>query len=132
VANESFAIVERAHEALNSGDIDTLVGLCDQDFRLDMSDRIFNPAVYRGHDGIRQFYAEVRDVWDVYVWVPEQLVEAGSDVVALLRTSGRGRESGAEVERDTAMVWSVRGGRLMALRFYRNREEALKHRGSRA
>src|SRR5262249_58979912 len=112
VSTESFAIVERAHDALNSGDIDTLVGLCDKNFRLDMSDRIFNPAVYRGHDGIRRFYAEVRDVWDVYVWVPEQLVEAGADVVALLRTSGRGRRRGAEVERETAMVWSVPEGRL--------------------
>lgn len=64
--------------------------------------------------------------------MPEQLVEAGSDVVALLRTSGRGRRSGAEVECETAMVWSVREGRLTALRFYRNREEALKHRQSHA
>ena len=130
MANEIFAIVERAHEALNSGDIDTLVGLCDQDFRLDMSDRIFNPAVYQGHDGIRRFYAEVQDVWEVYIWEPEQLIEAGSDVVALLRSTGRGRESGAEVERETAIVWSQRERRLTGLRFYRNRDEALRQRTS--
>ena len=66
--SENSEIVERAHQALNSGDIDALVELCDDEFRLDMSDRVFNPAVYQGHDGIRPFYAEVQDVWEVYVW----------------------------------------------------------------
>ena len=126
MSSESFAIVERAHEALNWGDIDALIGLCDQNFRLDMSDRVFNPAVYEGHDGIRQFYAEVRDVWEIYVWQPEQLIEAGSEVVALLRSTGRGRESGVEVEREAAMVWSLRDRRLTGVRFYRNRNEALR------
>src|SRR5438128_8854460 len=106
--------------------MDALVVLCDAAFRLDMSDRIFNPAVYEGHDGIRRFYSEVRDVWESYVWEPEELIEAGPNVVALLRSTARGRGSGVEVERETAMVWSVREGRATALRFFRERDEALK------
>jgi len=127
VPRENLELVTRAHQALNRGDIDALVGMCADEFRLDMSDRIFNPAVYDGHDGIRRFYAEVREVWEIYVWEPEQLVEASPGVVvALLRSTGRGRESGAEVERETAIVWSVHGGRLTALRFCRDRDEALE------
>jgi len=126
--SENLELVERAHRALNGGDIDALVNICSEEFRLDMSDRIFNPAVYDGHDGIRRFYAEVQEVWETYVWDPERLIEAGSDVVALLRSTGRGRESGAEVERETAIVWSLRDGSLTGLRFYRNRDEALKQR----
>ena|SRR5205085_12187202 len=123
---ENVEIVSSAHEALNSGDIDALVALCDEGFRLDMSDRVFNPAVYKGHDGIRRFYSEVRDVWESYVWEPEELIEAGPDIVALIRSTGRGRGSGVEVDRETAMVWSVREGLAMALRFFRDRGEALK------
>jgi ketosteroid isomerase-like protein len=118
-------IVRRAHEALNGGDIDAVVALCNPAFRLDMSDRVFNPAVYEGHDGIRRFYAEVRDVWDRYTWEPEELIERGDLVVALLRSSGTGRGSGIELERSTAMVWRVRQGRAMSVRFFRNREAAL-------
>lgn len=128
VASEGIAIVERAHRALNSGDVDALIDLCSEDFRLDMSDRVFNPAVYEGHDGIRRFYAEVQDVWEIYVWEPEQLIDFGADIFALIRTTGRGRESGVEVERETAMVWTVGEGRLNALHFYRDRTEALQHR----
>jgi ketosteroid isomerase-like protein len=122
-------IVRRAHEALNSGDVDALVGLCDAAFRLDMSDRVLNPAVYEGHDGIKRFYAEVRDVWASYTWEPEELIESGDQVVALLRSSGRGRGSGIEIERRTAMVWTVRGNRATSLRFFRDREAALDAAG---
>ena len=128
--SENVEIVRRAHQALNSGDMDALTALCDSRFRLDMSDRVFNPAVYEGHEGIRRFHAEVRDVWESYVWEPEELIAVGSNVVALLRSSGRGRGSGVEVERETAMVWSVQGGRATALRFFRDRDEALRHRPS--
>ena len=126
MSQENMEVVRHAHQALNDGDIDALLALCDVDFRLDMSDRIFNPAVYEGHDGIRRFYSEVRDIWDSYVWEPEELLEAGDNVVALLRSTGRGRGSGVEVERRTAMVWTVPAGRATALRFFRDRTEALK------
>jgi ketosteroid isomerase-like protein len=126
MSQEDVEVVRRAHQALNGGDMDALVVLCDAEFRLDMSDRVFNPAVYAGHEGIRRFYAEVRDVWANYVWEPEELMEAGDNVVALLRSIGRGQGSGVEVERRTAMVWTVREGRATALRFFRDRNDALK------
>jgi ketosteroid isomerase-like protein len=125
---ENVDIIRRAHEALNSGDLNALIALCDEGFRLDMSDRIFNPAVYEGHAGIRRFYSEVRDVWESYVWEPEELIAAGHDVVALVRSTARGRGSGVEVDRETAMVWSIREERAIAMRFFRDRDEALKYR----
>jgi ketosteroid isomerase-like protein len=122
-------IVRRAYEALNGGNIEALVEVCDPAFRLDMSDRVLNPAIYEGHDGIRRFYAEVRDVWETYTWEPEELIESGDHVVALLRSGGRGRGSGIELERRTGMVWTVRGNRATSLRFYKDREAALDAAG---
>ncbi len=125
-------IVRDAHEALNSGDLDALIRLCDPTFRLDMSDRVFNPAVYEGHDGIRRFYAEVRDVWESYTWEPEEPLESRDHVLALLRSTGKGRGSGVELERRrTAMLWAVRGNRPTSLRFFRDRAKALEAAGLR-
>ncbi len=129
MSQENVEVVRRAHEALNGGDIDALVALCDVAFRLDMSDRVLNPAVYEGHDGIKRFYAEVRDVWAKYRWEREELIESGDQVVALLRSSGKGRGSGIEIERRTAMVWTVRKKRARALRFFRDRAQALEAAG---
>jgi len=122
----AVALVQRALAALNAGNIEDLVAICDRDFELDMSDRVFNPATYRGHDGIRQFHAEVLEVWEHYVWEPEQLLERENCVLALVRTSGKGRGSGLEVDRQTAMIWTVRGNKAVSLQFYRDRERALE------
>ena len=119
-------LVQRVLAALNAGDIEALVGLCHRDFELDMSDRVFNPATYRGHDGIRQFHSEVLEVWEHYVWEPEQVIDQGNRIVALVRTTGKGRGSGLEIDRQTAMIWTVRGDKALSLRFYRDRERALE------
>jgi len=129
VSEQDIELVRSAYEALNAGDIEALVELCDPDFHLDMSERVFNPATYEGHDGIRRFYGEVREVWEEFAWDPEALYDTGEQVVALLRSHGRGSGSGIEIDRDVAMVWTVRGGKAAALRFYVDQAEALNAAG---
>ena len=131
MSRENVELVRRAYEALNAGDIDGLVTLCHKDFNLDMSDRIFNPERYEGHEGIRRFYADVHDPWERYVWEPEELREKGGVVVALVRARGWGRGSGLEVDRKVAMIWTVHDGKASELRFYRDRDVALEAAGLR-
>ena len=102
-------IVGRAHDALNRGDAEGLAELCAPDFRLDMSDRVFNPEVYSGHDGIRRFMAEVHEVWETF-----------NVVLALVHSVGHGRWSGLDIDRYSAMVWRIPEETLLALTFYRD------------
>jgi ketosteroid isomerase-like protein len=113
-------IVRRAHDALNRGDAEALAALCAPDFRLDMSDRVFNPEVYSGHDGIRRFVAEVREVWETFTWEPTEMKEAGDMVLAVVHSVGRGRGSGLEIDRNSAMVWHIPEETLLTLTFYRD------------
>jgi 3-hydroxy-9,10-secoandrosta-1,3,5(10)-triene-9,17-dione monooxygenase reductase component len=121
--------IRRAHEALNSGDVEGLVAVCDPSFRLDMSDRVLNPAVYEGHEGIRQFVAEVHEAWETFTWEPEELVESEDHVLALIRSTGRGRGSGVELDRHAAMLWTVPADRAVSLRFFRDRAAARRAAG---
>jgi ketosteroid isomerase-like protein len=59
----------------------------------------------------------------------ERLIDAGDDVVALVRWRARGQSSGAEAELRLAMVSSLRGGRIVRVRFYLDPTEALKAAG---
>jgi ketosteroid isomerase-like protein len=129
MSEQNLGIVRLAHEHLNEGNIDGLTTLCDRDFELDMSARTFNPETYHGHTGIRRFYREVREVWEEFRWEPLHLLEAGDNVVVLLHSHGRGRASGLEIARDVAMVWTVREGRAVSLRFYTDQAEAVKAAG---
>jgi ketosteroid isomerase-like protein len=113
-------IVRRAHDALNHGDAEALADLCAADFSLDMSDRVFNAAVYSGHDGIRRFLAEVHEVWETFTWEPTEVKERGDVVLALIHSLGRGRESGLEIDRRSAMLWQIPDETLLAVTFYRD------------
>ena len=125
MSGEKVETVRRAHDALNAGDEDALISLCDPDFRLDMSDRVFNPAVYEGHDGIRAFYREVMDVWETFTWEVREVEEHDGVIVALLESTGKARGSGLELDRRSAMVWRVDEGTAMSVTFYRDPAEAV-------
>jgi ketosteroid isomerase-like protein len=116
--------VRRAHEALNRGDIEALLAECDPDFRLDMSDRVLNPDVYDGHEGIRRFLIEVHEAWETFTWEPEELFESDDLVLSLVHSTGRGRGSGLELDRRAAIIWTVSAERAVALRFFRDRAAA--------
>ena len=116
--------VRRAHDALNAGDVDALIALCAPDFRLDMSDRVFNPQVYLGHEGIRAFYLEVMDMWERFTWEVTEAEEQDGLVFVLLQSTGKARGSGLELDRRSAMVWRVENGTAISLTFYRDPAEA--------
>jgi ketosteroid isomerase-like protein len=89
-----------------------------------------------GDWGTRHGFDDVRDAWITWFEAFEQvefeienMIETGDEVVALLRISGRGRESGLLVEQRMPSVWTVQRGKIVRVRGYRNEAEALKAAG---
>jgi|SRR5215207_6400866 ketosteroid isomerase-like protein len=126
MSQENVEIVRQAFERLNRGDVDGVIELCDEAFVIDMSERVFNPDVYHGHDGIRRFYEGVVDAWEHYEWNVEDALTAQDAVVAMLHCLGHGRGSGLEIDWRVAWIWTVRDGRATSLRFYRDRDRAVE------
>jgi ketosteroid isomerase-like protein len=89
-----------------------------------------------GDWGSRRGFEEVRDAWLTWFEAFEQvdfeieeLVEGGNQVVAFIRASGRGRESGLVIDQRLPSVWTVRGGRVVRVRGYREDVDALHAAG---
>jgi ketosteroid isomerase-like protein len=118
-----------AYEHLNRGDVAALAALCDEDFTMDMSERVFNPDTYRGRDDLRRFYEGVRSAWESYQWDVEETRADGDVVVAMLHCSGQSRDGGPSVDWKVAWVWTFRDARPISLRFYRDRGRALEAAG---
>ena len=129
MSQENVEVVRRIYEQLNRGDVEGVVELCDDDFLMDMSERVFNPDTYTGHDGIRRFYDGVRDAWASYQWDVEETRITDDTVVAMLHCEGQSREGGPGVDWRVAWLWKLRRGRAVSVRFYRHRAEALKAAG---
>jgi ketosteroid isomerase-like protein len=99
MTRDNAEIVRRGFEAWDAGDDDALPTYFSPDVEIDASDRILNPAVYRGLDGAHRFRSEISENWGGFSVEIEELLVSGDRVVAFVRVSGQGRASGAAVRR---------------------------------
>jgi ketosteroid isomerase-like protein len=125
MSEDNVEIVRRAFAAWDRGDYDTAASHFSSDLEIDASDRILNPAVYTGIEGARRFRSEIAEAWAEFHVEVEDLLSAGDEVVALVRSVARGRASGVEVDSHAAWVVDVREQKVTRLRLYRDRGQAL-------
>ncbi len=81
--------------------------------------------VLRGRDGMTRLLAMLRETWTVFRFESESFIDAGDRVGVFVRVIAEGGASGVATERETAHIWTVRGGRLSCIQIYRDRSEAL-------
>jgi ketosteroid isomerase-like protein len=129
MSQKNVDVVLAAYEYLNSGDIDALIDLCDEDFSMDMSERVFNPDAYSGREDLHRFYDGVKSAWDIYRWEVTQTRAVDDVVVAFVYCRGQGREGGPWAEWNVAWLWRFRRGRVIWARFYRDPSRALEAAG---
>ena len=115
----SIELVRRA-TALTGGDgqasDEELAELFAPDVVLDLSARIFNPKVYEGYDGLREFYAESREIWEDVNIAIKEIVEEGDRYLVLAAARSRARGSGIEVGAGLTAIWTAENGRLKHFR----------------
>jgi len=84
---------------------------------------------FHGHEGMRRFLEGYREAWEWFQLEPVEYIDAGAQLVAVLRTSGQGRESGAVVKGEVAHVWMFREGIATRCLSFPTRREALEAAG---
>jgi ketosteroid isomerase-like protein len=85
----------------------------------------------RGVDAMRAYAQDWLDDFDELSFEAEELIDAGEQVVAVQRISGRAKASGIETELRYAVVYTIRGGKIVRGREYWERAEALEAAGLR-
>ena len=105
--------LRKAYDAFNRGDLATVLEMCDREVVLDLSRNIFNPDVYRGHEGVARWLADTHDAWADFRVTTEEMIDVDDRVVCRLRISGVGRASGVPAEMELFPVFSFRRGKLV-------------------
>ena len=82
----------------------------------------------RGTEAFLDYMQEIEETWQRLEIDVERVIESGETVVAFLHESARGRGD-LDVERETAVVFRVRGGKLTEARGYLDRGAALEATG---
>jgi ketosteroid isomerase-like protein len=126
MSQESMEVVRRGFEAWDRQDYEAAAAHFSPDVEIDASERVLNPAVYRGMDGAMRFRDEIAETWEEFHVEIEDMLPAGDEVVVLVHSTGQGRASGAQVDSRAAWVVAVVDGKVSRMRLYRDREEALE------
>ena len=121
-------MVRRIYEAAAAGHHEEVLALYDEDVEYDFSHSPFQSAgvsaEYRGHDALRGFFRERYEDWNLIEDHCQELIEANDEVISVVTSRGRGRESGIEVERTHFGVWSLREGKVIRVRWFGTWDEA--------
>jgi ketosteroid isomerase-like protein len=133
MSEENVEIVRQVYEAAARRDAAAVLACYDPSVEWDVSRsqmaRLVGEDLYRGHDGLRQFFRRYHDAWEEVEYGYDELVDAGDQVLSTDIERARGRTSGADVVLTQYAVWTIRDGKIIRAAWFSARTDALEAAG---
>jgi ketosteroid isomerase-like protein len=128
VSRENVNVVLRTFRAFRERDDEALFANYASDIEWDL--RGYSPwtdqQLFRGHDGVREFFRQWLADFDGYTTEARDPVDAGDRVVITVVDRAVGKRSGVPIERVHGQVWTFRQGLVVRIEILDGRAEALK------
>jgi ketosteroid isomerase-like protein len=128
MSQANVEIVRRQYESFNASGMPDF-RLLDPEIEWHTSDRALERGTYHGHEGVKAFLSSGNEVWTESRAQPEEFIEAGDCVVVPITLRTRGKASTIQSEDRFFQVWKLQGGRIVELRVYSSRADALAAAG---
>jgi ketosteroid isomerase-like protein len=130
MSQENVEVVRLAVDALNRRDLATLDSLWSEEGELHSRLAASEGHVFRGRQGIRDYYVWLDDAFEEFESEVEKIIDAGEDrVVALLRFSARGKASGVSLDQRFGIILTFQDERIARADSYFSPAEALEAAG---
>ena|SRR5256885_15922918 len=131
MSQENVELARAQYERWNDEDFDAWITGFDPEVQYvsSVSASLDGRGEFHGHEGMRRFVKSYFEAWEWFRLQPVEYIEAGERIVVVLRTIGRGRWSGVEVEGEVAHVWTFRGRSATRHQSFASRDEALEAAG---
>lgn len=127
ISKTNVAIVERAFELFFSGELRAGRDLFASDVVVVEDGNIPRGATWAGRDGVWRWIHDDRGQLEGLSHVRfdiEHVIDAGDDVIVLIRMQAVHIGTQAKVELEYAQVWTIRGGRVSEIRVHLDRGKA--------
>jgi uncharacterized protein len=87
--------------------------------------------VYRGHDGVRQYWRDWLSAWSDLAFEVEDVLDGGDEIVALIHDQRQwGRSSGVETSvPDYSLVFTIRDGKVVRWRAFPDKASGIAAAG---
>jgi ketosteroid isomerase-like protein len=124
-------LVRRLYEAFAERDLEGMMAVTSPDlewFPVQTASMVQRSGPYRGHEGLRTYFADVDRVWRQLDIIPRDFRDLGDRVLVLGRVYGRGA-GGYISDSPAGWLWKVEHGAIKWGRVYLSRAEALQAAG---
>jgi len=129
--DQAIAALRGAYAAFNRGDMDAAVASLDP--QIEWSEPVKFPGggiMYHGREQVKQYLTQSRANWAEGSSEPVQFILAGNRIVVFVHARFRPKDSSDWHVVDLADVYAVRDSRIVAMRAFADRQEALKWAGA--
>jgi ketosteroid isomerase-like protein len=132
MSQENVEVVRRTVSALAAGDWQEVFETWDPHIEWHFERDAVISGPHRGRDEVRAALSSFMTEWEDFAVEIEELIAADDErVVMLVHLSGRGRGSGLPLDFREANIFTIRGGRIVNVEEYFDREQALLAAGLR-
>jgi ketosteroid isomerase-like protein len=125
VGEANVEALRRGYAALNRGDLSVVLELLDPEIEWHEPATSLEGGTHRGRGSFERFLRGWLESFDGFRVEPEQVLERGDELVAVVRQTGTGRSSGLRVETRLAHVWTVADGKAVRWEAVVDHEAAL-------
>ncbi len=130
MAQENVEKFRSALQAFNRGDVEDALKDIDPQVEWQTPRSLPDTQTYYGHQGVKSWWATMSDAFDELRLDPGEFKDLGDgSVLVPVRASGRGRDSGAEVNVSFYLLGWGRE-KLERMEFFASEEEALEAAGA--
>jgi ketosteroid isomerase-like protein len=132
MAQEGLVLAQRSLDAYNRWDVEPVLEHLDAqvEWRPAVPMLLGGQAtVYRGHDGVRAMFREIRDSFGEIRIEFDEIRDLGDRVIGIGRMRTRGTASGIETETPWALLAELEDGKGIRIQTYLDPKEALADAG---
>lgn len=128
--SDAIAQLRAAYAAFNRGDFDAAVASLDP--KIEWSEPVEFPGggTYHGREAVKRYLMQSRAGWAEGSSQPERFIRAGNRIVVFVYAHFRPRNSNQWQQVRLADVYSVRRGRIVQMKAFADRQQALSWAGA--
>jgi ketosteroid isomerase-like protein len=126
MSGENMELMREAYRAFSGGELMALAGLLDPEIEWRA---VEDPETRRGVQGVVESLGSWFEVWEDVQVELEELIDAGQNVVAVVKLRGRHAGSQSEVSERFFQVWTIRDEKIVAFREFKTEHDALEAAG---
>jgi uncharacterized protein len=110
--SENSDALRRGYDAFNSGDVETVASIFDDDIRWEgpNTEGLQMSGVSDGKDAVLQSLAKIGESFERFRASPDEMIEQGDTIVVLSHLEGT-TKSGNDVKLPGVEIWRMSGGK---------------------